>query len=233
MSQRFWCLRAASERTYGAICSSNRRYAARSPACAWAMRMDQSRSRGPAFADALSRSVSAESGAGAPRSPTSISGRGCLRASENMVEVRTSHAIEWPWDCAPTPAFAHRRRVGACVATIHGCRLRLRILLLSFTMRNLLPGRSELSHVGLVPGAITCEVRTMNRSLIAASALSTAIGLALATSALPAQAQGKMDMSKAPQIVKDNMARMEKNKLEKCYGINAVAKNDCAEGAHS
>ena len=73
----------------------------------------------------------------------------------------------------------------------------------------------------------------MNRSLIAASALSTAIGLALATSALPAQAQGKMDMSKAPQIVKDNMARMEMNKLEKCYGINAVAKNDCAEGAHS
>jgi len=69
----------------------------------------------------------------------------------------------------------------------------------------------------------------MNRSLIAASALSTAIGLALATSALPAQAQGKMDMSKAPQIVKDNMARMEKNKLEKCYGINAVAKNDLIE----
>jgi len=42
-----------------------------------------------------------------------------------------------------------------------------------------------------------------------------------------------MDLSKMPQIVKDNMARMEKNKLEKCYGINAAAKNDCAEGAHS
>ena len=36
-----------------------------------------------------------------------------------------------------------------------------------------------------------------------------------------------------PQIVKDNMARMTQNKLEKCYGINVVAKNDCAEGAHS
>ena len=36
-----------------------------------------------------------------------------------------------------------------------------------------------------------------------------------------------------PQPVKDNMARMQKNKLEKCYGINSVAKNDCAEGAHS
>ncbi len=36
-----------------------------------------------------------------------------------------------------------------------------------------------------------------------------------------------------PQIVKDNMERMAKNHLEKCYGINAAAKNDCAEGAHS
>jgi uncharacterized membrane protein len=72
----------------------------------------------------------------------------------------------------------------------------------------------------------------MDRRSFAGSALSTALGLAMAASALPAQAQG-MDLSKAPQAVKDNMARMEKNKLEKCYGINAVAKNDCAEGVHS
>ena len=74
----------------------------------------------------------------------------------------------------------------------------------------------------------------MDRRLLAGSALSGALGLVLAAAALPAQAQAQgMDMSKAPQAVKDNMARMEKNKLEKCYGINAVAKNDCAEGAHS
>jgi len=73
----------------------------------------------------------------------------------------------------------------------------------------------------------------MNRRLFAASTLTTAVGLALAIQAPAVRAQGKMDMSKAPQIVKDNMARMEKDKLEKCYGINAVAKNDCAEGAHS
>ncbi|MEP6609817.1 MAG: DUF2282 domain-containing protein [Burkholderiaceae bacterium] len=72
----------------------------------------------------------------------------------------------------------------------------------------------------------------MNRRIVAASVLSAALGLALAASALPAQAAG-MDMSKAPQDVKDQMARMEKNHLEKCYGVNAVAKNDCAEGAHS
>ena len=65
----------------------------------------------------------------------------------------------------------------------------------------------------------------MNRYVLAASTLSTAVGLALAMQALPVQAQ--------PQVVKDNMAKMEKNKLEKCYGINATAKNDCAEGAHS
>jgi uncharacterized membrane protein len=72
----------------------------------------------------------------------------------------------------------------------------------------------------------------MNRQLAAGSALSTALGLVLAASGMAAQAQG-MDMSKAPQVVKDNMARMQANKLEKCYGINAAGKNDCAEGAHS
>src|SRR2546422_8394855 len=72
----------------------------------------------------------------------------------------------------------------------------------------------------------------MDRRLFAASVLSAAVGLALAPQ-LTAQAQAKMDMSKAKKVVKDNMAKMEKNKLEKCYGINAAAKNDCAEGAHS
>ena len=72
----------------------------------------------------------------------------------------------------------------------------------------------------------------MDRRLFAGSVLSAAVGLALGMQALPALAQG-MDMSKAPQVVKDNMMRMQANKLEKCYGINAAAKNDCAEGAHS
>ena len=67
----------------------------------------------------------------------------------------------------------------------------------------------------------------------AASTLTAAVGLAFAMQAPAVRAQGTMDMSKAPQIVKDNMARMAKDKLEKCYGINVVSKNDCAEGAHS
>jgi uncharacterized membrane protein len=67
----------------------------------------------------------------------------------------------------------------------------------------------------------------MNRTS-AIMALSSAIGLAFAMQAGPAPAAAEM-----PQIVKDNMARMAKDHLEKCYGINAVSKNDCAEGAHS
>jgi uncharacterized membrane protein len=69
----------------------------------------------------------------------------------------------------------------------------------------------------------------MNRRIFAASALSAAVGLALAVPAPQSFAQ----MKEPPQIVKDNMARMAAQHLQKCYGINAVAKNDCAEGAHS
>jgi uncharacterized membrane protein len=69
----------------------------------------------------------------------------------------------------------------------------------------------------------------MKHRLIAASALTSAIGLALTMQAPTVRAQG----ANPPQIVKDNMARMAKDKLEKCFGINVAAKNDCAEGAHS
>jgi uncharacterized membrane protein len=61
--------------------------------------------------------------------------------------------------------------------------------------------------------------------ILASTTLTAAIGLASAFSAAQAA-----DM---PQIVKDNMSRAMTQHLEKCYGINAVAKNDCAEGAHS
>ncbi len=69
----------------------------------------------------------------------------------------------------------------------------------------------------------------MKHPLFAASALSAAVGLAMAGQVPSVRAQG----ANPPQVVKDNMARMAKDKLEKCYGINAVSKNDCAEGVHS
>lgn len=54
--------------------------------------------------------------------------------------------------------------------------------------------------------------------------------MVLAAPVVPARAQG---MANLPQVVKDNTMRMQANKLEKCYGINATTGNDCAEGAHS
>jgi len=66
----------------------------------------------------------------------------------------------------------------------------------------------------------------MNRYVLAASSLSAAVGLALALQA-PVRAA---DMSSAAPA---SPATAAKAKLEKCYGINAVAKNDCAAGAHS
>jgi uncharacterized membrane protein len=68
----------------------------------------------------------------------------------------------------------------------------------------------------------------VNKPCIAASVLSAAIGIGLATP--PVLAQG---MPNPPPVVKENTQRMAQQHLEKCYGINAVAKNDCAQGAHS
>jgi uncharacterized membrane protein len=68
----------------------------------------------------------------------------------------------------------------------------------------------------------------MNRRIFAASALSAAVGLALA-----AQVPQSLAQSNPPPIVKQNMERAMAQHLQKCFGINAVAKNDCAEGAHS
>jgi len=68
----------------------------------------------------------------------------------------------------------------------------------------------------------------MTRSL-ATVTLAAAVGLALAA---PAQAQqmGDKPMTKEQKMT---MERMVKHNLEKCYGVAARGKNDCAEGAHS
>ena len=77
----------------------------------------------------------------------------------------------------------------------------------------------------------------MSRTVTAASALSAALGLAMGLQLVPASAQmmggGMMDMGKMPPVVQKNMMRAKKEHLQKCYGINAVGRNDCAEGAHS
>ena len=71
----------------------------------------------------------------------------------------------------------------------------------------------------------------MNRSTLATATLAAAVGLALAAEDFPAQAQqGGKPMTKEQQAT---MERMQKNNLEKCYGVAARGKNDCAEGQHS
>lgn len=65
----------------------------------------------------------------------------------------------------------------------------------------------------------------MNRYLLAASTLSAAVGLALVL-------QAPVSAADAPMAKSDASAAM-KDKLEKCYGINAASKNDCAAGSHS
>jgi uncharacterized membrane protein len=66
----------------------------------------------------------------------------------------------------------------------------------------------------------------MNRYLLAASTLSAAVGLALVL-------QAPVSAAETPMAAKTDASPMMKDKLEKCYGVNAAAKNDCAAGAHS
>jgi uncharacterized membrane protein len=66
----------------------------------------------------------------------------------------------------------------------------------------------------------------MNRYLFAASTLSAAVGLALV---LQAPASG----ADTPMAAKSDASQPMKDKLEKCYGVNAASKNDCAAGSHS
>jgi uncharacterized membrane protein len=65
----------------------------------------------------------------------------------------------------------------------------------------------------------------MNRYLLAASTLSAAVGLALVL-------QAPVNAADAPMASKAD-ASAGKDKLEKCYGVNAASKNDCAAGSHS
>jgi uncharacterized membrane protein len=66
----------------------------------------------------------------------------------------------------------------------------------------------------------------MNRYLLAASTLSAAVGLALVL-------QAPVSAADAPMAANADASAATKDKLEKCYGINAASKNDCAAGAHS
>jgi uncharacterized membrane protein len=61
----------------------------------------------------------------------------------------------------------------------------------------------------------------MNRFVVAASTLTAALGL------LAVQTSVKAADAMTPEL------KQKLSTLEKCYGVNAAAKNDCANAAHS
>ena len=65
---------------------------------------------------------------------------------------------------------------------------------------------------------------------LATTTLAAAIGIAIAAMGTAQAQQAAKPINAQQQAV---MERMMKNNLEKCYGVAARAKNDCAEGAHS
>lgn len=74
----------------------------------------------------------------------------------------------------------------------------------------------------------------MSRNGIAASTLSAAVGIALGMQLAPAFADDmSADSGKMTKVAQENMERAKANNLEKCFGINALGKNDCAVGSHS
>ena len=74
----------------------------------------------------------------------------------------------------------------------------------------------------------------MDRTFATAS-LVAALSLALDPTAALAQQHNMKDMGGKPMTKEQQqtMDRMVKNNLEKCYGVAARGKNDCAEGQHS
>jgi uncharacterized membrane protein len=85
----------------------------------------------------------------------------------------------------------------------------------------------------------------MNRRTLTVSVLASAVGLATAAAVTPASAAMPAKMQKMLEMklkeyphaskttIEHNMQRVAKYHLQKCYGINAVGKNDCASGVHS
>jgi uncharacterized membrane protein len=78
------------------------------------------------------------------------------------------------------------------------------------------------------------EGKHMNRETRAAAILATVIGAATAATALPALAQNeKLPPGANAATVGQNMQRAQQDNLAKCYGINALARNDCATASHA
>jgi len=73
----------------------------------------------------------------------------------------------------------------------------------------------------------------MDRRLFSASVLAAAIGAVGVTTLAAVPASAAMTKAQMMQVREANMKRAAAEHLVKCYGINAIGRNDCAAGAHS
>lgn len=73
----------------------------------------------------------------------------------------------------------------------------------------------------------------MDRRFLAASVLAAAVGSLGAAALTAPQANAMMTKAQMMAVRQANMKRMIAQHLVKCYGVNAIGRNDCAAGAHS
>lgn len=74
-------------------------------------------------------------------------------------------------------------------------------------------------------GSFRMNAIAISKSVVAA------IGLAVALQGCAASDAQMADNTPAP--VKATMAKIAAGGVEQCFGVNAVGKNDCAEGSHA
>ena len=73
----------------------------------------------------------------------------------------------------------------------------------------------------------------MNRIALGSS-VAAAIGFAMMLQGCTSSSMSDSSMADdTPAPVKATMAKIAAGGVEKCYGVNAAGKNDCAEGAHA
>ncbi|MDE2005139.1 MAG: DUF2282 domain-containing protein [Rhodospirillales bacterium] len=73
----------------------------------------------------------------------------------------------------------------------------------------------------------------MDRRLFSASVLAAAVGAIGAATIAATPASAAMSQQQMMQARQANMKRAMAEHLTKCYGVNAIGRNDCAAGAHS
>lgn len=73
----------------------------------------------------------------------------------------------------------------------------------------------------------------MDRRFFSASVLAAAMGAVGAATIAATPASAAMSNAQQMQMRQATLLRVADAKLVKCYGVNAIGRNDCAAGSHS